>query len=600
MKVALCISGQFRDEEVTFPGLAALAEELRAEVFVSTWRKRGTKASGALGPPQASRMFGHVFAGAIPRAFLENFRAAFPNFERLATAHATEIQDADIVRYFPRAHIDIESENFSLDFEHRDVDNNSLRMLYKIWRCNQMKALFEKQVGASFDLVIRTRPDVVPKLSLTEAERMLPEAASGTLWVVGGDDSGFVQDMMAISSSRVADYYARLFGKAVQAPERPWLLVHHELSAHLRQQGIEVKPVDVQQWPTENTHARQKTNRHIVLDLVANDPSAVSAIADDRLRFLLGRMLRFANDLQEKSIEEIDIVSFSEPEIIWLAPFHRELGAVYLAYFIAKADQFGMLASRILWVFSDFNRDGTPALERREFRDEAVALLDLQARLYGVAPEHNAERWTLVEQDPNVPPTMRVLVRHFLASLGDQRIAEINEALLPLQTSPAIQSQRFDVELWKSRNFEKARNIANDIIAANPEDWRGYDKLGHLYDQQGRLHEALDCAFKALALDRFHGGLQARVGTVALKLDFLEIARDHFERAIDLWEHELPWIGLIEALEGLGDQTGARAVLRRGRDRMPASENLQHMERMRAASDTLQAASAGRDSQPNI
>jgi tetratricopeptide (TPR) repeat protein len=600
MKIALCISGQFRDEEITFPGLAALAEELRAEVFVSTWRKRGTKTSGALGPPQASRMFGHIFAGAMPRAFLDNFKAAFPHFERLATARATDVQDADIVRYFPKAHIDIESENFSLDFEHRDVDNNSLRMLYKIWRCNQMKVLFEKQTGAPFDLVIRTRPDVVPKLSLSDARQMLKDAASNTLWVVGGDDSGFVKDMMAISSSKIADYYARLFGKTVQAPERPWLLVHHELSAHLRQQGITVKGIDVHQWPTENTHERQKTNRQIVLDLIANDPSSISAITNDRLRSLIGSILTFANDLQQKNIEEIECLSLDEQALNDLEPFYHELGAVYLAYFSARADQFGMLASRTVCVFSDFSRYGSPALERQEFRDDAVALLDLHAQLRGVAAEPEPDRWARMGEDPNMPPAMRALLRHFLASLGDRRLAEINEALMPLQTNPAIQSQRFDVELWRLQNFEKARDIATDIIAANPYDWRGYDKLGHLYDQQGRLQEALDCAFKALSLDRFHGGLQARVGTVALKLDFLEIARDHFQRAVDLWEHELPWMGLIEALEGLGDRAGAREALRDGRARVPSSENLKHLEHMASAFDALQAASAGLDSRPTI
>lgn len=40
---AFCIYGQLRDEDLTLPETARIASESGARVFLSTWRRRGTK-----------------------------------------------------------------------------------------------------------------------------------------------------------------------------------------------------------------------------------------------------------------------------------------------------------------------------------------------------------------------------------------------------------------------------------------------------------------------------------------------------------------------------------------------------------------------------
>jgi hypothetical protein len=163
MKVALCISGQLRHEAVSFPQLAAIARELDATVFVSTWKRRGTKSSGVIFDAQFARMFGEQLGRIIPLVVMRSgFANYFPNFEAEITKSARDVQAEDIAQYFSNVVVDIEDDVMDLGLAAPRGDNNSLRMLYKIWRCNQMKIRHEAKSGCVFDVVVRVRPDVVP------------------------------------------------------------------------------------------------------------------------------------------------------------------------------------------------------------------------------------------------------------------------------------------------------------------------------------------------------------------------------------------------------------------------------------------------------
>jgi hypothetical protein len=80
VRVAFCISGQLRDDHITFPRLGELARELQAQVFISTWRRRGTKSSGVINRDQIMRMFGGDMGAALPAGMVggNNFNEAHP------------------------------------------------------------------------------------------------------------------------------------------------------------------------------------------------------------------------------------------------------------------------------------------------------------------------------------------------------------------------------------------------------------------------------------------------------------------------------------------------------------------------------------------
>jgi Flp pilus assembly protein TadD len=274
--VALCIFGQLRDDHIHFPTLSKVAADLGADVFISTWRRRGTKTSGVINRDQIIRMFGYEIGVALPAPMVGDtrFSIAIPAFEQtlLAALGSNDVTAAQLDAHFPGSVVDIEDEVMSLDFSPPvPSDGNSLRMLYKIWRCNEMKRAAEKRRGRPYDIVVRIRPDVLPDLTFDSFAPLLARGAPPQVLIHGGTPtSNHLSDVIAVSTSAVADTMSALFGRAVTHPARKWTFIHTDLPAYLREHGITVGATSLKSWVSEDFKTSQPRNRHHLLALLSS------------------------------------------------------------------------------------------------------------------------------------------------------------------------------------------------------------------------------------------------------------------------------------------------------------------------------------------
>lgn len=231
---ALCISGQMRGGEAHYAALAEAAERLEADVYISTWRRSGAKSfDGGTRMTQFDRVTGADFREMLPHRLKSEAADVFPRLNAQIKAATGEDVGPALHRLFPDAMIDVEDETFDLSFDHED--RNSLRMLYKIWRCTQMRRRGEKLRGRPYDRVIRLRPDLLPNVPVVSR---LP-AGDGTVHILV-TARGQVNDMIWLTDSATDSRIATLFHKAI-SPDRAWRGIHPELAAHLRECGAEIR-----------------------------------------------------------------------------------------------------------------------------------------------------------------------------------------------------------------------------------------------------------------------------------------------------------------------------------------------------------------------
>ena len=319
--VALCIFGQLRDDHIHFPALSKLAAALEAEVFISTWRRRGTKTSGVMNRDQIIRMFGFETGKALPAPLVGDtrFGEAIPAFEPtlLAAFGGNEVTAEQLHAVFPAAVLDIEDEVMSLDFAPPvPSDRNSLRMLYKIWRCNELKRAAEKRRGGPYDIVVTIRPDILPDLTFESFVPLLAPDAPPTVLLHGGTPTAtYLSDVIAVATSPVADKVSGLFGCAVMHPARKWGFIHGELPTYLREHGITVGAAALKAWVSEDFKTSQPRNRHHLLALLSSGQVNTGHFPRPETWKSVLSLVRAGADLEEKRnraaverhIEEIDL-----------------------------------------------------------------------------------------------------------------------------------------------------------------------------------------------------------------------------------------------------------------------------------------------------
>lgn len=259
-RIAFCLTGQVRGEAAHYAALAELARTRGADVFASVWRKTGAKTfSGAIGYKQLNRILGEV--AAILPFKPQTFPTAFP---KLQTQLSQTWEDAEAVLRdaFPDALLDVEDERLDLSFPHKD--GNSLRMLYKMWRCNRLKRAAEKARGRRYDVVVRLRPDFMPDLSALDDMEILPETAI----FKGQNDMGW------IAGSEADDRLCDLFGRAAQVGY-PWSYIHDELVALKTEPPIQYHDRAVGEIPQ-----RARADQALIVARVASDLSSGDFVSE--------------------------------------------------------------------------------------------------------------------------------------------------------------------------------------------------------------------------------------------------------------------------------------------------------------------------------
>ncbi|MCC6720403.1 MAG: tetratricopeptide repeat protein [Acetobacteraceae bacterium] len=479
LRIAFCISGQLRDDHLHFPAIGALARDLDATVFISTWRRRGTKTSGVTNRDQLMRMFGYEVGSALPAPLVgeTRFNHAIPDYEAtvLSTFHNNEVTIAQLHANIPGAIVDIEDEVMSLDF-HAPVpsDRNSVRMLYKIWRCNEIKRAEEKRLGTPFDIVVRFRPDVLPDLS---PESLAPLCAEGTapiaLFYRGTPGATHVGDVITVSTSPIADQLARLFARAVDHPDRNWDFIHHEIPRHLRDLGIAIGHVELKQWVTEDSRNNQPRNRRLLLRLLAEgrfDPAFFPKPTTwEATRRLIEAAVALEDGRNRLEVEErIAAIELEQEDTDFLV---RTAFVLARAYGRARENA-GVYVATLIGLYCRIGTTGDADLTAKETLDELDRLESLAPTL-GVT---ESLAWRSVECCLAPAPSAKTLRQ--LASAA-QLVVGLPGLLQAERMLRAARPALFPV----SPNCSDLLDRTMDLIAEN------------------RIQDALDTAQKAVAND---------------------------------------------------------------------------------------------------
>ena len=242
MKICICVSGQIRDNtEKPFQSLLELTHSLRAQghdviVVFSIWNEISRKLDGIINFKQLMKIFEADLVNLIPSAWYG--RILWKKLPLLYKSIAeNESKDAPdwVWKFFPDSVVDSEDGNIMhLAFDREVSDNNSIKMLYKIWRANEVKRRLEFIGGYKFDYVVRVRPDFTVKkinLELDHGCIYIPNAKS---------EHSALEDTFAMGTSAAIDYYCELFAKSI-AYSTKWKGIHYMLSDHLRESIYQVK-----------------------------------------------------------------------------------------------------------------------------------------------------------------------------------------------------------------------------------------------------------------------------------------------------------------------------------------------------------------------
>lgn len=234
-RIAICISGQVRTSDERLRLISEAAKEVDADVYISVWKARGGKSfDSGHKLYNLYRIFGPTAAICIPKNWCEGFEDVFPNWKKLLPL-TPPVTRKGLLDVFPNATIDIENDVIDFDLA---TEKNSIRMLYRIWRCNGMKRKYEKKMGFRYDRVIRLRPDIL--LDFKALMTVPYDEGNLQLKLRRG---GALHDTYWAGSSDVDDKMAELFGHALVRAGTNWSSIHHEIADHAKANNI--TPVDV-------------------------------------------------------------------------------------------------------------------------------------------------------------------------------------------------------------------------------------------------------------------------------------------------------------------------------------------------------------------
>lgn len=229
-RIAVCISGQIRTSNEKLKEISKKATEVGADVFISVWKERAGKTVES-GPRHISilRIFGGKVALFFPRDWIYQFETLFPDWKDILPSRRP-VTEAELLEIFPTAIVEIEDDRPELDLPE---EKNSLRMLYKIFRCNLLKKSQEETQGFKYDRVIRVRPDMLVDFSVLAK----PDLNKNDLLVLLRRGNS-VHDKYWAGSSETDNTMAGLYEYSLEYRLGSWKGIHEELAGYVAMQGF--------------------------------------------------------------------------------------------------------------------------------------------------------------------------------------------------------------------------------------------------------------------------------------------------------------------------------------------------------------------------
>jgi hypothetical protein len=230
MKTALCLSGNLRTFEQTFPSIKQnIIDPLNCDVFIYTPNKIGAPTRKTAGDVECQNI-------------------------------QTDLLYDNIVGMFNPKKIVIEEENtqrfinMSKDIKIRPNEKMfiaghlgyHIAMFYYIFMCNQIKIRYEMENNFVYDRVIRFRPDI--KMNTKLDHSMFPDNNKIYLPEIAQYCNEGLNDQMAIGSSNSMNIYAELYNHVISyyknhtTTARPEAMVRY----HLCKNGIKFETRNIQ------------------------------------------------------------------------------------------------------------------------------------------------------------------------------------------------------------------------------------------------------------------------------------------------------------------------------------------------------------------
>lgn len=272
MNICICISGQVRGDLEELKSLKSQIDELpdnvKITVVFSVWEAASAKIDGHMAYAQMFRVFEKDLAQIIPISYYGNdFWKNFPQTYNSIILNSDKNVEAKLKSIFPEAIFDVEKDILDLEFNELKKDKNSIKMLYKRWRCNEIKRKIEKNNNEKFDLVLLTRPDAKIRVNAVELDHL--ESQSLGIPTPYFRES-FTNDVMAYGRTDLIDIYCALFAKSIDLYN--WKDIHIELFEHLKANNI--KEVEPKAFTCQGLAA----NKLLKVDDVLNDNEFIRSI----------------------------------------------------------------------------------------------------------------------------------------------------------------------------------------------------------------------------------------------------------------------------------------------------------------------------------
>jgi len=168
MKVCLLLSGQMRNADEVFPSFKSnLLDRYNTDIFISTWNSYNIQ--------QSINLFNPISVD------IENYEAGFQSKWNELTSHY----------------------QYKLETNANLV--SMISMWYKTLQVNQLKKKYENLMGFKYDLIIKTRPDIILEepIHLVQSDNFaIP---------FGWDWSNGINDLMAWGNQSNMETYCELF-----------------------------------------------------------------------------------------------------------------------------------------------------------------------------------------------------------------------------------------------------------------------------------------------------------------------------------------------------------------------------------------------------
>ena len=168
MKVCLLLSGQMRNADEVFPSFKSnLLDRYDTDVFISTWNSHNVH--------QSINLFNPISVD------IENYEAGFQSKWNQLVSH----------------------NEYKLETNANLV--SMISMWYKTLRANQLRKKYEGLMGFKYDLIIKTRPDIILEepIDLIQSDNLVIP--------FGWDWSEGINDLMAWGNQSNMETYCELF-----------------------------------------------------------------------------------------------------------------------------------------------------------------------------------------------------------------------------------------------------------------------------------------------------------------------------------------------------------------------------------------------------